>query len=74
MRPTRAHQRASAGLCCVLGLSLVLPYAYPCARHCVAPMRPTGHWGYPCEPSVGHRGALCLAYFVRPLRACLVPA
>lgn len=38
-----AHQWASAGLCYVLGLSLVLPYAYPCAWHCVAPVRSTWH-------------------------------
>lgn len=43
----------------------MLPYGYACAWHCVAPVRSTGHWGYPCALSVGHSGALCLAYFVR---------
>ncbi|QEG10118.1 hypothetical protein KMI6_9 [Klebsiella phage KMI6] len=49
-----------------LGLSLVLPYGYPCAWHCVAPVRPTWRRGYPCALSVGHRGVLCLAYFAEP--------
>nr|DAW27068.1 MAG TPA: hypothetical protein [Caudoviricetes sp.] len=41
-------------LCAALGLSLVLPYAYPCARHCVAPVRALGRslW------AIGVRSAL----------------
>lgn len=41
--PASAHQSASAGLCCILGLLLVLPYGYPCAWHCVAPVRSMRH-------------------------------
>nr|DAT39358.1 MAG TPA: hypothetical protein [Caudoviricetes sp.] len=41
--PASAHQRASAGLCCVLGLSLVLTYAYPCACTGALPVRSAWH-------------------------------
>lgn len=78
--PTRAHQRASAAPCAALGLSLVLPYGYPCAWHCVAPVRSQcvlrGTRAIPVRSlwAIGVRSALLilclpggvpLAYFVR---------